>query len=228
MEDDHNRKQGKRTPPHMIAIATPPTSSPDESPISSKPEEYFTHFTKLMTSNKRGQTRYRCRTCLHEFECSGKIRRIQHILGNDLYISKEKNVRSCPNPYLPLKHALLELYRSATGEETYNKNRKPVTPKITPTTSADTMDASADHVVVDARMFSSLSPLDFGSHSSSNSFHSMNHLLGEAYANQLIYKFLSRYNLPVTIVGDPIFQNFIDAITSTGPEYRPHLGIPLE
>jgi hypothetical protein len=86
--------------------------STDNNSISSLPDKYYTHFIQIIAPNKKGQARFSCRTCSHEFTCSGKRRRIQHILGKDYCLGKERNVVPCPKPFLPLKQALLELHMS--------------------------------------------------------------------------------------------------------------------
>jgi hypothetical protein len=85
---------------------------PDNTNISSLPDKYYTHFIQIVPPNKKGQARFSCRTCSHEFTCSGKRRRIQHILGKDYCLGKERNVVPCTKPFLPLKQALLEHHMS--------------------------------------------------------------------------------------------------------------------
>jgi hypothetical protein len=80
--------------------------------ISEDPNKFGTHFIRTTKPNKKGQTRYQCLTCSHEFTCSGKKRRIQHIIGKEFCLGKERNVSPCPNPYLPLKANLLKIYNS--------------------------------------------------------------------------------------------------------------------
>lgn len=104
------------------------------SQISNNPEKFHSHFIKLRSPNRKGQTRYRCVTCSHEFECTGKLRLIQHILGSAYSGNQSKNVRSCPMPYLPLKEALLKIHGpNATGSQSLlssDSSSAPGTPKF--------------------------------------------------------------------------------------------------
>lgn len=79
--------------------------------ISSDPRLFDTHFIQLTKRKIKGQAKYQCRMCMHEFTCCGKRRRLQHILGDDLVLGKTKNVINCRTPYLPLKHALIQTYQ---------------------------------------------------------------------------------------------------------------------
>ena len=79
--------------------------------ISNDPSQVGSHFIQLRDRNKKGQTRFRCKTCGHEFTCSGKKRLIQHIIGKEYLIGKQRNISPCENPYLPLKEALLQKHR---------------------------------------------------------------------------------------------------------------------
>lgn len=78
--------------------------------ISEDPDDYHSHFVQLTPKTNKGQARYRCVTCGHEFSCSGKRRKLQHILGKDLLIGncKNRNVVPCKKPYEPLKRNLLK------------------------------------------------------------------------------------------------------------------------
>eukprot|EP01040_Poterioochromonas_malhamensis_P000912 gene912-967_t len=80
--------------------------------ISSDPRFFETHFIQLTKRKNKGQAKYRCRMCNHEFTCCGKRRRLQHILGDDLVLGKTKNVINCRCPYLPLKNALIQAYQA--------------------------------------------------------------------------------------------------------------------
>jgi hypothetical protein len=84
--------------------------------ISSDPEKLHSHFIKLRNPDRKGQSRYRCVTCCHEFECTGKLRLIQHVLGSTYSDKQKKNVRSCPRPYTPLKEAMGKIYGPAFHE----------------------------------------------------------------------------------------------------------------
>jgi hypothetical protein len=84
--------------------------------VSEDPKYFASHFIRLTKPNKKGQTRYRCVMCQHEFTCSGRKRRIQHILGKDYCIGKERNVSPCENPFLPLKENLLKMYDQESSE----------------------------------------------------------------------------------------------------------------
>lgn len=86
--------------------------------ISDDPDDYHSHFTQLTAKTSKGQARYRCVTCGHEFSCSGKRRKLQHILGRDFLLGKckNRNVVPCPSPHEPLKRALLELCKLEGNE----------------------------------------------------------------------------------------------------------------
>lgn len=75
--------------------------------ISAEPKSIKTHFTVVNIPNRRGQARYRCLRCNHEFECSGRSRLIHHVAGVSPSGSQIKHVRACSNPYEPLRLALL-------------------------------------------------------------------------------------------------------------------------
>lgn len=92
--------EGTSFPPFHPAVYTQPM-------ISDDPVLFQSHFIRLKVSNRKGQARYRCVTCSHEFECTGKLRLVQHILGRSYTGSQSRNVKYCPNPHLPLKNALL-------------------------------------------------------------------------------------------------------------------------
>lgn len=78
--------------------------------ISSNPKDVKTHFTVVQVSKPmRGQTRYRCLRCQHEFECCGLGRLVQHITGTRPTPTKTRDVKACPNPYRPLRDSLLEV-----------------------------------------------------------------------------------------------------------------------
>ncbi len=221
--------------------------------ISNNSEEYYTHFTKLKPSSRKGQTRYRCKTCLHEFECSGKIRRIQHILGNDLIIAKEKNVRSCPKPHEPLKAALLDLYRSLSGKvyaapplipppvptiEVPPPNPFPLQMTMTtemtnesPSWQGNLISSSGSIDTVEDPWIDNQSQLNVIPHiTSSDSL--LTYPTLDLYAsqqanfeqaNQALLRFLYKYDLPLSAMEDPIFTNFIEAVASTDEHYEPSM-----
>jgi hypothetical protein len=128
--------------PHCSSVASSsgtiqPFSLPQQPPvISNNAEKFHSHFIKMRSPNRKGQTRYKCNTCGHEFECTGKLRLIQHILGAAYSGNQSKNVRSCPSPYLPLKEALYKIHggqqtqvvSSAPSSDSSQSN----TPKIEP------------------------------------------------------------------------------------------------
>lgn len=85
--------------------------------ISADPKDVKTHFTVVQVSKpSRGQTRYQCLRCNHEFECCGLGRLIQHVTGVRPLQSKTRDVRPCTNPYHPLRLNLLEV-EAARGRE---------------------------------------------------------------------------------------------------------------
>ncbi len=80
----------------------------ETSQILADPSEVKSHFTIVEQANRKGQARYRCIMCHHEFSCTGKLRLVQHIVGIEFAGSNFKNVKACPNPFMPLKQALLK------------------------------------------------------------------------------------------------------------------------
>ncbi len=120
-------------PLQHVETSTPPfhPSVFQQQVISNNPEKFHSHFIKLRSPNRKGQTRYRCVTCSHEFECTGKLRLIQHILGAAYTGNQSKNVRSCPMPYQPLKDALLKIHGQNNGIPTLksDSSSQPGTPK---------------------------------------------------------------------------------------------------
>lgn len=44
-------------------------------------------------------------------------------------------------------------------------------------------------------------------------------------ANTALFRFITKYNLPIQVVEDPLFQNVVRAIHSTREPYKPDLGI---
>jgi hypothetical protein len=221
------------------------TSSPSLQKISDTPEEYYTHYIKLKPSSRKGQTRFRCKTCLHEFECSGKVRRLQHILGNDFSLSKERNVRCCPVPYQPLKSALLAVYRGDVQEPepslqslSTDSSRSILVPSLCTTREdCDSPDISTDEVCSPfagkiPTIFNSLSSSldeddDFCSSPSSLSsdpspMFTSHQNQNAVRVNQVLSKFLSAYKIPITAVEEPLFTNFIQVIcATTDSDYRP-------
>lgn len=73
--------------------------------ISSDPDHIKSHFAVIDHSHK-GQVRYRCLTCSHEFSCNGRNRLIHHLTGMSPS-GAAKHVKPCPNPHQPLKDALI-------------------------------------------------------------------------------------------------------------------------
>lgn len=76
--------------------------------ISSDPNDVKSHFFLINQPSRHGQARYRCRTCRHEFECSGRSRLIHHVTGMNPDGTPVKHVRSCPSPFPPLREALIQ------------------------------------------------------------------------------------------------------------------------
>jgi hypothetical protein len=194
-----------------------------EDPISDRASEYYTHFSAIRTSNRRGQMRYRCRTCLHEFECSGKMRRIQHILGHDLSISKERNVRSCPVPHSPLKNDLLQQYLSTVDDRADLSRPKRATRKgraiISPLTSQsdDSNDLSLPELVLPSLKRTSSFPL--------LCFDALSALNTHSQANQVLMEFFQKYNIPLEAVEQPQFQHFVESIYATDENYYPSINV---
>lgn len=82
-------------------------------PISSDPENVKSHFVKISNSDKRGQTRYRCKKCGYELECTGRGRLIVHITGRLLPGgTTQKQAKFCKDPDVPLRDALLVFVQS--------------------------------------------------------------------------------------------------------------------
>lgn len=69
---------------------------------------YLDHFLQLEKRNAKGYTTFRCLSCQHTFRCSGKRRLIQHIIGKDYCLGKDRNIIPCPNPNPTIKAKLLE------------------------------------------------------------------------------------------------------------------------
>jgi hypothetical protein len=124
--------------PHSSSISSSsgtiqPFTLPQQPPvISNNAEKFHSHFIKMRSPNRKGQTRYKCVTCGHEFECTGKLRLIQHILGAAYSGNQSKNVRSCPQPYLPLKEALYKIHGGQQQSTASSDSSQPNTPKIEP------------------------------------------------------------------------------------------------
>lgn len=83
--------------------------------ISSEADDYLSHFHCLSMKNEKGQARYRCVTCHHEFESSTKIRLIRHIIGYCDRPGVYMGVRSCSKPHLGLQENLQKLYPHHPG-----------------------------------------------------------------------------------------------------------------
>ena len=79
-----------------------------QSMISDDPLEVRTHYIMVTTPNFRGQARYKCLKCAHEFECTGRSRLIHHITGTPTNGANSRYVRYCPHPHEPLKQNLLK------------------------------------------------------------------------------------------------------------------------
>lgn len=50
-------------------------------------------------------------------------------------------------------------------------------------------------------------------------------LQSRVLANTALLRFINKYNLPIQVVEDPLFQNVIRAIHSTGEPYKPDFGV---
>lgn len=74
--------------------------------IADEASKVKTHFEILSIPTRKGQARYRCIKCSHEFECTGRNRLIQHIIGTPG--KNRKNVKICPDPHVPMKLNLLK------------------------------------------------------------------------------------------------------------------------
>jgi hypothetical protein len=98
--------------------------TPENPPvISPNANEVHTHFARVSSSGKKGQTRYRCLTCGHSFECSGRKRLIQHIIGYSHIKTQYKTVRSCTRPNLPLQQNLMKLFPRQEREDGRKRRR---------------------------------------------------------------------------------------------------------
>jgi hypothetical protein len=90
--------------------------------ISSDPKYVKSHFQLIREPDRRGQARYKCLTCSHEFECSGRGRLYQHILGRS-WDTVRKNAKSCPSPYEPLRLNLVEFVKNQAMEKESKKRQ---------------------------------------------------------------------------------------------------------
>eukprot|EP01040_Poterioochromonas_malhamensis_P015271 gene15271-17071_t len=77
--------------------------------IADEASKVKTHFEILSIPTRKGQARYRCIKCFHEFECTGRNRLIQHIIGTPG--KNRKNVKICPDPHIPMKLNLFKSYQ---------------------------------------------------------------------------------------------------------------------
>lgn len=93
-------------------------------PISDEPSQIHSHFVRVSEANRKGQARFKCVKCDHAFECSGRKRLIQHILGYSHQANRYKNVRACPNPHQPLKDALMAIYPRHICSDGEKKRRR--------------------------------------------------------------------------------------------------------
>lgn len=71
---------------------------------------YVSQFEQVTARDRKGLAIFRCLNCGHSFTCSGKRRRIQHILGKDRVLGKSANIIPCPNPDMNIKKSLLDHY----------------------------------------------------------------------------------------------------------------------
>lgn len=76
------------------------------------------HFLQLEKRNPKGYTTFRCIYCQHTFRCAGKRRLLQHILGRDYRLGKDRNIIPCPNPNLTIKSKILSDILSTSEERT--------------------------------------------------------------------------------------------------------------
>ena len=94
-----------------------PSSQVNTNCISDLPDGIKTHFVQVCTPNQKGQARYRCLKCSHEFECSGRNRLIHHVAGISPNGSPTRHVKACPNPHRPLQDSLIEKIRREQPEK---------------------------------------------------------------------------------------------------------------
>lgn len=92
-------------------------------PISSDPEGLYSHFIRLTKPSKKGQSRFRCVTCGHEFESSGRKRPIQHIIGYSFKPGLMKSVKTCLKPFQPLKDNLMKMFPLPSENNMVSKKR---------------------------------------------------------------------------------------------------------
>jgi hypothetical protein len=91
-------------------------SSKDYSDISPHAIDVLSHFTIISDSTVK-TPKYRCKCCKYEFTASSTTRLKQHIMGYDIYASDTpkkvvKDIKECPNPFIPLKDNLIHEYNN--------------------------------------------------------------------------------------------------------------------
>jgi hypothetical protein len=113
--------------------------------ISSDPKFVKSHFQLIREPDRRGQARYKCLTCSHEFECSGRGRLYQHILGRS-WDTVRKNAKSCPSPYEPLRLNLVEFVKNqAVERESKKRQLETLTTDSLSTLSGDSSETISAH-----------------------------------------------------------------------------------
>lgn len=203
-------------------------------PISDNPAKIHSHFCRVSEANRKGQARFQCVKCGHEFECSGRKRLIQHIIGYSHQANRYKNVRACSNPHIPLKEALMTLYPKHVvpdGEKKRRRRRK----KEELFTAKMVAEMRAKGVFGDSVLFDDFypdskrragvetnSPMSLALPSfllppTDNSPPNAKHY----FANQTLYQLLASHGLSVSLVDDPLFVEFLNAVRLAGDDYCP-------
>jgi transcription elongation factor Elf1 len=124
MVEEELEQGAEEIPEQSVSPVSLLIPTPENPPvISPNANEVHTHFARVSSSGKKGQTRYRCLTCGHSFECSGRKRLIQHIIGYSHIKTQYKTVRSCTRPNLPLQQNLMKLFPRQEREDGRKRRR---------------------------------------------------------------------------------------------------------
>jgi hypothetical protein len=209
--------------------------------------DYRSHVTVLDKPDKKGKTRYCCVTCGHQFTCSGRRRIIQHIIGRDYCLGKERNIVPCPKPLGHLKEALLAGYLQKDKDTEQNLLLSPCQEKlmvgkydVIETVDAVSSVSSSFHsssVTSDSTLcnefFSELFDWDiidsmFSSDKEDEQVSSRPCNQSMIQFERSVLNFFSVYNIPYSAIHDPFFLHFVDVIqTCTDSLYTPFIADEL-